>query len=235
MRLRVLLLLCLLGSVVLAEEPSPVVAPPGNVPLTGETVCPQCQGAGRVAAEDAGLRMSGATSNANLKRFCSMCRARGRVNRKLTVPERLERQKEQRATFDRAQLASGLMPIGGGYAPRDFLAQLSPEAYADLARKTPRACKACAGLGQEVCRSCRGLGGKTVSSKQEDGKKAQEKEICAKCSGTGALTCRACNGSGVLPLCKKCRGTGVVTARAAKGQPEGTLERCRACNGEGRR
>ncbi len=235
MRLRVLLFLCLLSGAVLAEETPSVVPPPANVPLMGEVVCPQCHGSGRVAAEDTGLRMGGATSTSNIKRFCPLCRARGRVNRKLPISERLERQKQQRATFDRAQLAAGLMPIGGGYAPRDFLAQLSPEAYADLARKTPRACKACAGLAQESCRSCRGTGEKTVSSKQADGKRAQQKEICAKCSGAGALTCRACNGSGVLPLCKKCQGTGVATAKAGKGQPAGTLERCRACKGEGRR
>ncbi len=235
MRLRLTMLFCLLGGVALAEGAPGLVPPPDNVPLMGETVCPQCNGSGRVSAEDTGLRINSATSSANIKRFCPLCRARGRVTRKLTVTERLERQRQQRAAFDRAQLAAGLVPIAGGYAPRDHLAQLSPEAYAELARKAPRACKACAGLGQELCRGCRGLGGKTVSQKQEDGKKTQEKEICAKCSGSGALTCRACNGSGLLPLCKKCQGTGVVTARAIKGQTEGTLERCRACNGEGRR
>ena len=111
-------------------------------------------------------------------------------------------------------------------------------AYAPLAARFPKRCKACLGLGVDACGRCDGTGvtERRERTEDEDGETVYEtiKEACEKCGGTGALPCRRCDGSGLAKICSRCDGMGTVEAKAKRDVPAHTAL-CRACKGDGRR
>ncbi len=223
----------LLAFALRAEEVAQLCLPPADAQPVADAPCLVCHGAGKTTAEDRGVQSS-TTGKTPFVVTCRVCRGTGHHVRRLAPAERLERQRAQRQRFDREQLAAGHVPLAGAYAERGAADALAPEAFARLAQRCPKPCKACLGLGIEPCRKCKGLGKVTERERGDDSEAVETEANCPTCHGTATQPCRRCDGARLAPLCKKCGGTGATMGKAKKDLPA-RLERCRSCKGEGRK
>ncbi len=240
-----LLLLALLLPLALRAE-SAFVAPPALVTSPTLAPCKTCGGEGKRWTDNPGIKTNtsyryadenkrlSSASSLRAQVTCNDCKGKGKLHRELSAEERLRLQRTRRQQFDQACLQKGLVPVGGGYMPREAADALDPTAYAAQALAHPKPCTTCLGLTTEPCRKCKGEGVITSRDTYSNNRHDVVTETCASCYGRGTQPCRRCDGEGFAKLCKKCQGTGTQMSRATKKKPA-TLERCRSCKGEGRR
>ncbi len=245
----VFLLLCLSFSFLVTAEAFPEgFPPPPLATLKEDAPCLGCGGMGLRQIKDKGIQSNTAIPYANrsesaklapskpldAKVLCNTCDGKGHFVREVTVAERLAIQLKRRQIFDRECLQQQCVPIGAAYMKRDIAEALSPEAYAEYALRFPKRCEECLGLKLEACSKCDSTGKVTQTRREKNGQRTETLDVCPRCYGSGGLTCKRCKGEGLAKHCKRCSGTGITKKRARKNSTE-ALERCRSCDGNGRR
>lgn len=252
LRLLLLLLTCsalcsgLFAETQSADLPKGFFPPPEALPQTAERSCLVCNGKGIVESELFNkdnrsinrTRRSHQTQLAKPEHFmvpCKACKGRKTCVRKLTLQERVEAYRQQRATYENAHTLERHQPIGAAYLEKAVADALDPETFATLAARYPAACKKCYGFGVQSCSRCDSLGfTRKEKVLPETGEKVEEQEPCTACDGTGEKACKTCERTGLARLCKRCNGLGVVQRAATKRKPGG-IERCASCDGMCRR